>query len=192
MELFHSFINRIRVNLVKKGFNKRQLRRAIERIKERYENCPCFEDLPVRDPDFDDDYEFCDSISECPVPAIGPESDNSLPFLFLKQTHGQIVETRICELRRYYEHVQSERGEEWFPPEDEKPNRKVEPYNVPGEFGRTPLIQAVIDGNLGQVQKLIVMGANPYITDNNCDDALEAAIKNERFDIADFLRDIMN
>jgi len=186
MDSFDSFVDRIRTRLKKKGYSKKKLNSIIDRLIRRYEDCSFFKDsLQDPDPDFDDSYEFCDAIKDCPN--VVEETDNTLPFLVLKRTHNQVVNLRIRNLKSYYELLQREIGEDWFPFED----CGVEPYDVRGEFGRTPIIAAIIDDNINQVQRLIIQGADPYITDNNGDNALEAAKKNDRHEIVEFLREIM-
>jgi hypothetical protein len=167
---FDEFVDRIRKRLEKKGHSKEKLSFHIERLIQRYENSPIFDELEIYDDD-DNFEEFEDGIKH--LPFAEEDHDVSLPFLILKQTHDEVIEKRIHQLREHYEGVQENRGEEWFP-EDEV----IDPLNAPGLFGRTPVIEATFQGDIDRVSELIELGADLGARDSSGNDALQVAILN--------------
>jgi len=179
------FLDRIRKGIKKKGFSKDAITFHMSRLREIYEQSPIFGDLEIDD-SYDDyqEEEFEDGIKEVPV-NIEKMIDNR-HFIVLDQTNEEQVEKRIHQLSGYYEKVQEESGEILFPPEEEE---IIDAINIRGMFGRTLLIQSVINGDLGEVDKLIKKGADIGIRDSSGNDALQVAILNGYDDIADRLRE---
>jgi ankyrin repeat protein len=167
------FLNRIRKGLKIRGLSKDAIAFHMARLTEIYEKSPIFGELEIDD-QYDDyqDEEFEDSVKEITAQVENPDTEKA-PFEILEKTHNEQVERRIHQLREYFQKVQDDRGEVWFPPEEET---VIEVINVRGMFGRTLLIQAAYDGDLEEVEKLIGMGADVTIKDSSGNDALQIAI----------------
>ena len=180
------FIDRIRLGLEKKGFSSKSVLFHIQKLTEIYEKSPIFGELEINE--FDDDYEeFCDGIKHLPVIDMVPAE--SRLFEILKKTHNEQVERRIHQLSNHYNDEQKKRKETWFPTEEED---IVDAINVRGIFGRTVLIEAALNGDSQEVNRLLGLGADYGIKDSSGNDALQVAIFNGHEDVADRLREEIN
>ncbi|MBT7349181.1 ankyrin repeat domain-containing protein [candidate division WWE3 bacterium] len=167
------FLNRIRKGLKVRGLSKDAIDFHMARLTEVYERSPIFGELEI-DETYDDyqEEEFEDGVKDAPISLENPIID-SAPFEILEKTHDEQVERRIHQLRDHYQKLQDDRGEVWYPPEEET---AIDVINIRGMFGRTLLIQAAYDGDLEEVEKLIGMGADVTIKDSSGNDALQIAI----------------
>ncbi len=177
-KIFERFIQGIRRGLKKRGFSKEKISSHIDKVIERYEHSPIFNDEVIED-DFDMEQEFCDGITELSV-----EQECPIPLVMLKQTREEIIDRRINQLSVHYDNLQKELGEEWFPELDENDPDYVSPLDETDIFGRTPIIEAAINGNVEYVKELIKAGADLSITDNSGNSAQRAAILNGYDNIA--------
>lgn len=82
------------------------------------------------------------------------------------------ISERIMFYREYYDKQIAKLNEE----DDELSNDIIDPINERGNMGRTPIIQAEIDGDMETVKRLLIEGADPYIKDNAGLNAIEIAI----------------
>jgi len=181
---FEEFVERIRSRLQKRKFSREKIAFHIERLRDRYKDSPIFEEINLGD-EVDDYFEdFEDGIKHLPV--VHEVEAVNLSFVILKQTYDETVEKRIYQLRDHYEDLQEESGEILFPDDEEI---LFDPINVPGIFGRTPLIQAVFDGDLDRVNELLDLGADIGAKDNSGNDALQIAIFCGYDEIADRIRE---
>ena len=186
LKTLDEFLDKICQGLKKRGLSKGAIDFHMARLTEVYEKSPIFGELEIDDYNDYQEEEFCDGVS---LPIKPEEVNTNNPFIIMNQTHNEQVEKRIHQLSEYYDKVQESRGEVWFPPEEEE---IVEAINVQGMFGRTLLIQAVIDGDLDEVNRIIKKGADIGIKDSSGNDALQSAILNGYDDIADRLREEMS
>ena len=182
---FDEFVDRIRNNLKGRKFTREQITFHIDRLIERYKDSLIFGELEVIDDGEFDDFE--DGVKDIPVAFENYEA--ALPFIILKQTHDELIEKRIKQLIKYYEDLQKNLGEVWFPDDEVMP---LDPINDPGSFGRTPLIEAAFSGDLDKVNELIDLGADIGVKDNSGNDALQVANLNGHEAIADRLRKEFN
>jgi len=184
---FEDFVERMRNRLKGRGFSRERIAFHIERLIERYKKSPIFEELEIiddddDDDDFDDFDDFEDGIKNLPV--VVEIHEVTLPFVVLEQTFDETVEKRIHQLRDYYSELQEASGEVWFPDEE----ITVDPIDVPGLFGRTPLIEAAFQGDLDRVNELIDLGADIGAKDNSGNDALQVANLNGHAAVATRIR----
>jgi len=187
MDAFEKFLDGIRARLKKKGYGKKRIKRFINKVIKRNKDFLFLDSVdPDPDPDFDDSYEFCGLVNTI-RPMTAGEADYCLPFIVLPRTNDEIKELRIQEYSVYYSDLQASRGEDWFPPEESD----EDPINMAGDYGRTPLIQEAINGDLKRVKVFIKGGADLFATDNNYDNAYQAAVKNEQWDVAEYLLKVM-
>ena len=184
-KVFKCFIESIRGGLQKRGFDKDKIDAHIKRVIVKYENSPIFVDEVIDDEE-DFDIEFCDGITELPV-----DQSDALPFIALKKTRDEIIDHRINQLSVHYENLQEESGEIWFPDLDENDPDYVNPINETDIFGRTPVIEASINGDIRYVRELIELGADLEIKDNSGNSAFNAAILNGHCRIAKILKKAM-
>ena len=152
---------------VKKGYSKKEAQERAQIIREKYESEIFFDENLSCDDEFTFDME--DELEKYSV-----------------NINAAIQNERILLLQRFYEEVEK-RGNFLIFPKHERVKVDAE-IDLPGEFGRTKLIDAALDGDLSSVMRLHKEGANLLKPDGNGHNAMQVAEIEGHEDIAEYLR----
>lgn len=156
MSLFDSFIQNIEKNLKSKGCSEIEIAEKISKIKKRNENEDCLKeiDFSCDDDDWDDVDFIANTDNELSVmEQMKPDEVNNLKDV---TTEDMSIEERIKALSKYYS------GKNVFDDDE-----MVAENDLKGAYGRTLLHDAVLEEDLGEIEKLIEEGASIKSKDNN-------------------------
>jgi len=155
MSLFDSFMQNIEKDLRNKKYSEIQIKEKIAKISKKYKNEDCLKEIDFSGDDDDwDDFDFVANTDNelSVIRQMKPEVNDLKDVISDEMT----IEERIKALSRYYKSKCVFNDDEM-----------VAENNMKGAYGRTLLHDAVLNGDLEEIEKLIEEGSSTKSKDNN-------------------------
>ena len=146
MDGLEHFLSLIEKNLDNKSYSEETKKKILDKIRKKYEDSEIFKSTQEEE-QLTLEYDYSLPVNNC----FGITNEGFRSLDYTSRPH------RVNCLRNCYAASISP-----FPPEE-----TVKFVDEKGRFGRTPLHEAVDDGDYVQVAYLLKNGANPYMSDNN-------------------------
>ncbi len=166
MNTYTRFLEIIKNNLKRKLYSEQAKKHILEQISRKYLDWETFDSLSCVEEE-----NIMQSVSRgnCFGNEDGFDKLNNIPR-----------NSRVTMLRDLYKKAK---------PVFSKREQINNPANEKGMYGRTPLLQAIVNDDLKQIEHLLNSGANPYIKDNNGHTALILAKLHALEDVVGLLDD---